>query len=89
VLGILALEFLLDLGITLAPEDFQIIGNLDRAMIRREHLNPKRNAAGSDTEASRRIVQILDPGGDRGRGAIVAVDDLCRAAAGAADPITP
>ena len=56
VLGILALEFLLYFRIALAPEGFQVIGDLDRAMVRREDLDSERNAATADTETARSVV---------------------------------
>jgi len=48
VLGIFALQLLLDLGIIFSPESGQIVCDLDRTMVRREHLNPQRHATLAD-----------------------------------------
>src|ERR1044072_5105345 len=68
MLGILALELLLDLGVTLAPEGLQVAGDLDRPMVRRQDLNAQRHPAPADAEPARRVVQILNACGDRRRG---------------------
>jgi hypothetical protein len=45
VFRITALQLRFELGIGFAPEERQIIGDLNRAVARREHLNPHWNTA--------------------------------------------
>ena len=85
MLGILALELLLDLWITLAPEGFQVGGDLDGAMVWREDLDPKGDAAAADGETARSVILILDPRGDGRRRAVLGITDFRGAAAGQLD----
>ena len=67
VLRIFPLQLLFDLRITFLPEGREIIRDLDRAMIRRQHLDPQRHPAGPDRESALHSVEILDARGDRRR----------------------
>ena len=48
VLRIFALQLLLDLRITFPPKRGEVVGDLDRAMIRRQHFDPQRHPAVTD-----------------------------------------
>src|ERR1043166_7374606 len=67
VFRVLALQFLFELRIGLAPERPEILGQLHRAVVRREHLDAERDAAGSNGKRVR-AVQILNARGERRRG---------------------
>ena len=66
VFRVLALQFLFELRIGLAPERPEILGHLHRAVVRRERLDAERDAAGSNGERVR-AVQILNARGERRR----------------------
>src|SRR3954470_8208941 len=84
--GILALELLFHFRITLPPEGFQVVRDLDRSVVRREDLDPERNPAAADGKTAGRVVEILDSCRNR-RSGVIGVDDLGRAPGRQLDPL--
>src|SRR5208282_3562809 len=75
VLRILALEFLFELGVGLAPEVGQVVGDLDGAIVRGEDFDADGGAAIGHPQPLFHAVQILNARGN-GRRTVGGVSDL-------------
>jgi len=84
VARIAAGQLRLDPGVDLAPKVAEVVGHLDRTLVRRQHLDPDRNAAVAEAEPALDAEELLDPGA-QDRRALLRIGDPRAAAAGGGD----